>query len=95
MAIPTLIGFDSSFAGWDAHPRARAYTGYVAEPDRRSRAGDAGKDEVVVSVGGGAVGAPLLRAAPARPAATALAGRTWRLLGRRRRRATRPRPATD
>jgi predicted glycosyltransferase len=39
-----------------------------------------GKGEVVVSVGGGAVGAPLLQAAVAARPRTALANRTWRLL---------------
>lgn len=39
-----------------------------------------GKDEVVVSVGGGAVGAPLLKAAVAARPMTALADLTWRLL---------------
>jgi predicted glycosyltransferase len=39
-----------------------------------------GYDEVVVSVGGGAVGAPLLKAAIAARPKTALAERTWRLL---------------
>ena len=57
---PELIGFERSFAGWDAIRDRAAYTGYVAELDR-ARTGDAGKDEVIVSAGGGAVGAPLLR----------------------------------
>jgi predicted glycosyltransferase len=39
-----------------------------------------GTDEVVVSVGGGAVGAPLLKAAAAARSKTALADRPWRLL---------------
>jgi predicted glycosyltransferase len=42
--------------------------------------GAEGKDEVVVSVGGGAVGAPLLKAAIAARPRTALADRPWRLL---------------
>ena len=55
------------------------HTGYVVEA-APAAGGDAGRDEVVVSVGGGAVGAPLLEAAlRARPLCS-LRGRTWRLL---------------
>jgi predicted glycosyltransferase len=77
---PQLIGFDRSFAGWEAIRDRAAYTGYVA--DRPSEtASVAGKGEVVVSVGGGAVGGPLLAAAASARNASALADRTWRLLG--------------
>jgi predicted glycosyltransferase len=76
---PKVIGFDRSFAAWDAIRDRAAYTGYVADVARAD--GAAGKDEVIVSVGGGAVGAPLIEAAAAARAKTALAGRTWRLLG--------------
>ena len=47
---------------------------------RRGCRAPKGRDEVVVSVGGGAVGAPLLKAAVAARPRTALADRTWRLL---------------
>ncbi|CAN5713868.1 glycosyltransferase [soil metagenome] len=78
---PRLVPFERSFAGW---PRIRGrafYTGYVAERELGPRpgAGD-GSGEVVVSVGGGAVGAPLLKAALAARPMTALAERPWRLL---------------
>jgi predicted glycosyltransferase len=76
---PKVIGFERSFAAWDAIRDRAAYTGYVA--DLAPAGGAAGKDEVIVSVGGGAVGAPLIEAAAAARAKTALAGRTWRLLG--------------
>ena len=76
---PTVIGFERSFAAWDAIRDRAAYTGYVA--DVAHAEGVAGKDEVIVSVGGGAVGAPLIEAAAAARAKTALADRTWRLLG--------------
>lgn len=76
---PKLIGFERSFAGWDAIRDRAVYTGYIA--DLNPAAGDVGRDEVVVSVGGGAVGAPLLQAAAAARPKTALADRTWRLLG--------------
>jgi predicted glycosyltransferase len=76
---PRLIGFERSFAGWAAIRDRAVYTGYVA--DFASAPGEAGHDEVVVSVGGGAVGEPLLRAAAAARTRTVLADRTWRLLG--------------
>lgn len=75
---PTLFGFDRSFAGWEAIRTRAAYTGYVSESN-----GDAGVDglnEVLISVGGGAVGAPLVRAASGAHAQGMLADRTWRLL---------------
>lgn len=83
---PNLVPFDRSFAGWEKIKARALYTGYVSERDMRQgmheAAGEraAGKDEVVVSVGGGAVGAPLLKAAIAARPRTALADRTWRLL---------------
>jgi predicted glycosyltransferase len=76
---PKLIGFERSFAGWHAIRDRAVYTGYVADTD--TAMGDVGRDEVVVSVGGGAVGAPLLQAAAAARPKTTLADRTWRLLG--------------
>ena len=76
---PTLIGFDRSFAGWETIRDRALYTGYVADTDAPS--GNAGKDEVIVSVGGGAVGRPLIEAAAAARARSVLADRTWRLLG--------------
>ena len=76
---PNLIGFERSFAGWPSIRDRALYTGYIADP--QAAAGDAGSGEVVVSVGGGAVGAPLLAAASAARIRSALADRTWRLLG--------------
>ena len=46
MAIPTLIGFERSFAGWDAISDRAAYTGYVAEPICARTDERRGKDEV-------------------------------------------------
>jgi predicted glycosyltransferase len=78
---PNLVPFDRSFAGWERIKARALYTGYVSERDmRQGMRGVAGKDEVVVSVGGGAVGAPLLKAAIGARPHTALADRTWRLL---------------
>jgi predicted glycosyltransferase len=78
---PALVSFDESFAGWDRIKGRAFYTGYVAEQalEQRPR-GAEGAGEVVVSVGGGAVGAPLLQAAIAARPDTPLADRPWRLL---------------
>lgn len=80
-ADPALVRLDDSFPAWpDIQDRA-LYTGYIAEFDpARAPQGTAGAGEVIVSVGGGAVGAPLLRAAIAARPMTALADRKWRLL---------------
>lgn len=82
-ADPRLVGLDRSFAGW-AHLAGRAhYTGYVVDHDPASPAvngTDDGAGEVIVSVGGGAVGGPLLRAAIAARPLTSLAALKWRLL---------------
>ena len=78
---PRLVPFERSFAGWERIKERAFYTGYVSERDlAQGMQGAEGKDEVVVSVGGGAVGAPLLKAAIAARPRTALAERTWRLL---------------
>lgn len=78
---PRLVPFERSFAGWERIKERAFYTGYVSEHDLAQGIESAeGKDEVVVSVGGGAVGAPLLRAAIAARPRTALAELTWRLL---------------
>lgn len=80
-ADPKLVPFEQSFAGWD-HIKARAfYTGYVSERGLTERMqGSDGNGEVVVSVGGGATGAPLLKAAVLARSKTVLADRTWRFL---------------
>jgi len=80
-ADPALVRLDDSFPAWpDIQDRA-LYTGYIAESDpARAPQGTVGAGEVIVSVGGGAVGAPLLRAAIAARPMTPLADRKWRLL---------------
>lgn len=78
-ADPKLVDFARSFAGWDKIAGRTVYTGYIGEPARATDGG-AGAGEVIVSVGGGAVGAPLLKAALGARAASAAAARTWRLL---------------
>ncbi len=80
-ADSALVPFERSFAGWDRIKSRAFYTGYVSERDLAQQAqGRQGMGEVIVSVGGGAAGAPLLRAAIAARPKTALADRTWRLL---------------
>lgn len=80
-ADPALVRLDDSFPAWpDIQDRA-LYTGYIAESDpARAPQGTVGAGEVIVSVGGGAVGTPLLRAAIAARSMTPLADRKWRLL---------------
>jgi predicted glycosyltransferase len=77
---PELVPFEATFPSADTIGDLIRYTGYVA-PARKPPApeGD-GHGEVVVSVGGGAVGLPLLRAAIDTRPLTALAGIPWRLL---------------
>lgn len=80
-ADPALVRLDDSFPGWaDIQDRA-LYTGYVADTDpARAPQSVIGKGEVIVSAGGGAVGAPLLHAAIAARPLTSLAERKWRIL---------------
>ena len=90
-ADPALVRFEESFAAWDDVKARALYTGYVADSDPAQRHAGAGgpsvvgpsvvgRGEVIVSAGGGAVGAPLLRAAIAARPLTPLADRRWRLL---------------
>ncbi len=78
---PDFIPFERTFP----HARKIAgkihYTGYVVDRTGRSR-GDtaAGRGEVIVSAGGGAVGLALLHAAIEAQELTTAAGRTWRVL---------------
>ena len=80
-ADPALVRMDDSFPAWpDIRDRA-LYTGYVADAGAELPSeADVGKGEVIVSAGGGAVGAPLLHAAIAARPLSPLADRRWRLL---------------
>jgi predicted glycosyltransferase len=80
-ADPALVRLDDSFPAWpDIQDRA-LYTGYVADVGTEPLPQiDVGKGEVIVSAGGGAVGAPLLHAALAARPLSPLADRRWRLL---------------
>jgi len=77
---PDLIGFEKSFAGWDAIRDRAAYTGYIADPGKPD-AGTQGKGEVIVSAGGGAVGASLFKAASAVERGGLVPDTMWRFLG--------------
>jgi predicted glycosyltransferase len=76
---PGLVPFERSFPPAPALGRKLAYTGYVV--DELPPAGAAGIDEVIVSAGGGAVGAQLLRTAIRSRHMSTLRGLTWRVLG--------------
>jgi predicted glycosyltransferase len=76
---PGLIPFDRTFPLAGGIAARIRYTGYVVDPPP-ANAGAAGRGEVVVSAGGGAISEPLLRAAMAARALTRLDGATWRLL---------------
>jgi predicted glycosyltransferase len=78
---PGLVGFDDSFPAARKIAGKLAYTGYVAAAMGSSGKGTAGRGEVIVSAGGGAVGAPLLDAARAARSLSRHGGnRCWRLL---------------
>ncbi|MFI5023347.1 MAG: glycosyltransferase family protein [Alphaproteobacteria bacterium] len=81
---PRLVRFEESFPlAAELGARLR-YTGYIAPPRvPRGRAGEVGWDEVVVSAGGGAVGAALLETALAARPLSKLKARRWRLLAGR------------
>ncbi len=79
-ADPALVRLDDSFPAWPDIQARALYTGYVADTDAPVADIAVGKGEVIVSAGGGAVGAPLLQAALAARPLTALADRRWRLL---------------
>ncbi|MGQ3298540.1 glycosyltransferase family protein [Reyranella sp.] len=79
-ADPALVRLDDSFPAWPDIQARALYTGYVSDSDAAVADIAVGKGEVIVSAGGGAVGAPLLRAALAARPLTSLADRRWRLL---------------
>jgi predicted glycosyltransferase len=79
-ADPALVRLDDSFPAWPDIQARALYTGYVSDTDAPLADIAVGKGEVIVSAGGGAVGAPLLQAALAARPLTALADRRWRLL---------------
>jgi predicted glycosyltransferase len=74
-----VVGFEETFPPAAQIAAKLHYTGYVVDAPAAAQ-GDAGRGEVLVSAGGGAVGAPLLEAALRAKPATALRDRTWRVL---------------
>ena len=75
-----LIRFGATFASASAIADLIRYTGYVTAPERHDPEPLDGDGEVLVSAGGGAVGAPLLFAALEARAMTPLANNVWRLI---------------
>jgi len=77
---PSLVPFEETFPQTERLGERFAYTGYVVEEPLEA-AGDDGREEVIVSAGGGAVSVPLLKAAlAARPLSGEAARLPWRLL---------------
>ena len=76
---PTLVPFGASFPFAREMEDRIDYTGYVAREDRPEE-GEAGRDEIIVSAGGGRVGEALLRAAIGARSRSRHAGRKWRIL---------------
>jgi len=79
---PAAIPFEASFPAAAEIADRLIHTGYVAAaPEAVAAATNAGRDEVIVSAGGGAVGAPLIEAAlDARAKVKRAAGLRWRVL---------------
>jgi len=78
-ADPGVVSFERSFPDAERIAGRMVYTGYVVEAETAA-GGDAGRDEVVISAGGGAVGAGLLEAAMRAKPQTVLRDRQWRVL---------------
>ncbi len=77
---PRLVTFDQTFPAAAAIADKLRYTGYVVGEPPIGAEGDAGTGEVLVSAGGGAVGASLLQTALAARPLTRLADRPWRFV---------------
>ncbi len=78
---PAFVPLQRSFPLADRIAEKTVYTGYVvSRPTSPDPPGDDGRDEIIVSAGGGAVGAPLLRAALAAARRPDMAGHRWRLM---------------
>lgn len=78
---PQFVRFERTFRHAPALGARLHYTGYVVDRDPKPRIDpEAGRDEVLVSSGGGAVGLRLLETAIRCRSRTVLADRTWRIL---------------
>ena len=76
---PGVMAFERTFPGAARIADRIEYTGYVVDAATPAN-GEAGRDEVIVSAGGGAVGAALLESAILARPMTMLRDRTWRIL---------------
>ena len=76
---PQFLRFDRTFRHAARLGDRLHYSGFVVDRSS-SPAGDAGSGEVIVSAGGGAVGASLLETAIRARSLSSLSTRTWRLL---------------
>jgi len=78
---PAFIPLEASFSAASEIADRLIYTGYIGDSDQADRASEApGANEVLVSVGGGAVGSALLSTALEARRRGCLASFTWRLL---------------
>lgn len=78
---PDLVPFDKTFPLASEIADWLHYTGYIVDPPPAGSAtNNLGRDEVIVSAGGGALSEPLLTAAIAARPKTRLKDATWRLL---------------
>lgn len=77
-----LVPIEASYPAISEVKDLLSYTGYVVDRSdvEEPRPSPIGAGEVIVSVGGGAVGLPLLRAALQAKPICGLANRTWRLI---------------
>jgi predicted glycosyltransferase len=78
---PAFVPLEASFSAASEIADRLIYTGYIGDPDQADEGDEtAGANEVLVSVGGGAVGTALLSTALEARRRGCLAGLTWRLL---------------
>jgi predicted glycosyltransferase len=78
---PAFIAFSRTFPRWQEIGDRTFHTGYVIDGlPAAGASGEVGRDEVLVSAGGGAVGAPLMQAALAARPLSRLRAHRWRFL---------------
>ena len=77
---PAVVPFEATFPEAAAITERIVYTGYVVDEPPLQAESAAGRDEVLISAGGGSVGADLYRTALAAKPLSRLRDRTWRLL---------------
>jgi len=78
--LADVIPFTDTFPESKAFEDRIKYTGYVTDPPPSFGVSDAGRGEVIVSIGGGAVGESLMRTALKARTLSSLSTRPWRLL---------------